>query len=171
MAEFTVEETPRKQKKEQPKKEENVDLFSAMLDGKAITKTLETSRGVFKIKYPTGRDRVQIDQMKAVRRNGLPASAFDVSALYNNEVFSTLDVVVVDGPDWWKDARKNDERWSWEDCPDEELVIELYRQVDTFRTSIQERLRQSQPSGSIEVDKPASTATPVADGAFSGIAN
>lgn len=171
MADFNVEDTPRKDKAKIQAKDENIDLFAVMLEGKAVTKTVETARGVFKIKYPTGRDRVHIDQLKAVRRNGLPASAFDVSALYNNEVFSTLDVVVIDGPDWWKDVRSKDNEWSWEECPDEELIIELYRQVDSFRTSVQERIRQSRSPGSIEIDKAASVPEAVADGAFSGIAN
>ena len=171
MADFDVEDTPRKEKAKPQVKEDSPDLFSAMLEGKAITKTIETERGVFKIRYPTGKDRVRIDQLKAVRRNGLPASAFDVSALYNNEVFSTLDVAVIDGPDWWKEARSKNNQWSWEECPDEELVIELYRQVDSFRTNVQERIRQSRSAGSIEIDKPTGVSTPVGDGAFSGIAN
>jgi hypothetical protein len=170
MSDFSVEDIPREKKiKETPQKDP--DLFTAMLEGRTITKSFDTSRGTFKIKYPMGRDRIRIDQLKAIRRNGLPAATFDVSAMYNNEVFSTLDVVVIDGPEWWKNARAKDPDWSWEDCPDEELIIELYRLVDTFRGDIQVRIRQSRPAGKAELGKTGDTATSVDDGAFSGIAN
>lgn len=170
MSDFSVEDIPREKKiRETPQKDP--DLFTAMLEGRAITKSFDTSRGTFKIKYPMGRDRIRIDQLKAIRRNGLPAATFDVSAMYNNEVFSTLDVVVIDGPEWWKNARAKDPDWSWEDCPDEELIIELYRLVDTFRGDIQGRIRQSRPAGKAELGKTGDTATSVDDGAFSGIAN
>jgi len=170
VSDFDVEDAPQREKV-QALHEEEFDLFATMLSGKAITKTFETARGTFKIRFPTGRDRIRIDQLKAIRRNGLPATAFDVSAMYNNEVFSTLDVIIMDGPDWWKKAREKDQNWSWEDCPDEELVIELYRLVDSFRRNVQERLQQARSPGSVELSGPGEPATPMADGAFSGIAD
>lgn len=172
MKDFEIEEAPKRETVPAPAvKAEEPDLFTQMLAGKAVTKSIETSRGAFKVRYPTGRDRIRIDQVKALRYGGMSASSFDVTAHYNNEVYSTLDVVVIDGPEWWKEAKKKNLQWTWEDCPDEELVVELYHQVDTFRGLVQSSLRKVRPSGGDEPSPSGSADEAVADGAFSDLTN
>jgi hypothetical protein len=147
------------------------DVLQALLSGKAVQKILKTSRGEFIARFPNGQDRLKIDQIRALRRRGIPAESFDDQANMNNNVWSTLDVVIVDGPDWYKKARKRPNGWSWEDGPDEELTIELYNLVRSFRLDIAEKIKQSKLGRPVEkIEYPPDTA-PVDDGAFSGLTN
>jgi hypothetical protein len=149
----------------------DIDVMEVLLSGKAIQKPVQTSRGRFTILYPTGRDRLRIDQYKAIRRRGIPADAFDEYAEYNNNVWSTLDIVVIDGPDWYKLAKEKNPRWSWEEGPDEELTVELFEMVRTFRSEIAERIRKSRIGKSTGEGELPAAQTPVDDGAFSGLTN
>jgi hypothetical protein len=147
------------------------DILQALLSGKAVQKTLKTSRGDFMARYPNGNDRLKIDQLRAVRRRGIPAESFDDQANMNNNIWSTLDVVIIDGPDWYKKAAKKPDGWSWEDGPDEELTIELYNLVRSFRFDIAEKIKQSKLGRPVEkIEYPPNTAT-VDDGTFSGLTN
>jgi hypothetical protein len=147
------------------------DILDALLSDKAIQKDVKTSRGYFTIRYPSGKDRMKIDQFRALRRHGIPAECFDDVANANNNIWSTLDVTVVDGPDWYKKIRKNNPMWSWEEGPDEELIIELYDLVSTFRSDIAEKIRNSKLGRTVEESPVGDAATPVDDGAFQGLAN
>jgi hypothetical protein len=146
------------------------DIMEVLLSGKTIQKVLKTSRGDFTALYPLGRERLKMDQIRAIRRRGIPADAFDEFANYNNNVWSTLDVVIVDGPEWYKTVKKQNPSWSWEDGPDEEFVVELFDLVRSFRSDIAEKIRRS------NLGKPAGTGIPPAveptvdAGAFSGLA-
>jgi hypothetical protein len=155
---------------EQTEAGNDIDVMAVLLSGKAIQKPVQTSRGRFTILYPTGRDRSRIDRCKAIRRGGIPADAFDEYAEYNNNVWSTLDIVVVDGPDWYKQAKEKNPRWTWEEAPDEELIVELFDKARAFRAEVAERIRGSRMGKAAgESELPAAQA-PVDDGAFSDIA-
>jgi hypothetical protein len=149
---------------------EERDIMEVLLSGKTIQKVLKTSRGDFTALYPLGRERLKMDQIRAIRRRGIPADAFDEFANDTNTVWSTLDVVIVDGPDWYKHVKKRNPSWSWEDGPDEEFVVELFNLVRSFRSDIAEKIRRS------NLGKPAGTGITSAvepamgDGAFSGLA-
>jgi hypothetical protein len=148
------------------------DILEALLSGKCVEKKIETSRGKFTARYPLGRERLRIDQLKAIRRGGIPASSFDDYAEYNNNVWSTLDVLIVDGPGWYKKAKeKKPGGWSWEDEPDEEFVVELFNLVRSFRSDVAGKIRQSKHGKDVgKSGLPADTA-PVDDGTFSGLTN
>jgi hypothetical protein len=172
MNDFTIEDVPkREQVGTADAQADDADLFALLLAGKAITKIINTSRGEFKVKFPLGNDRLKIDQLKAMRRGGVPANAFDFTAFYNNEIYSTLDVVVLDGPDWWREAKNGKQGWTWEDCPDEDLIADLYSQFDSFRQNIRDKIRQSSTGKIAGESQSSDTHAPVDDGAFSGIAN
>jgi hypothetical protein len=147
------------------------DILNILLSGKAVQKTLKTSRGEFTARYPSGKDRLRIDQIRALRRRGIPAESFDDQANLNNNIWSTLDVAIVDGPDWYRKARKNNQSWSWEEGPDEELAIELYTLVISFRSEIAEKIRQSKLGRPVEKFELPADPAPVGDGTFSGLAN
>lgn len=151
-------------------KTDGIDVLGVLLLGKAIEKKIETRRGIFTARYPSGKDRLRIDHLRALRRGGIPASTFDIGALYNNEVWSTLDVAITDGPDWFKSARDENPNWTWEECPDEEFVTELYHLVETFRGDVQKRIRESRLGEIPGRVEPAPASAPVGDGAFSGLA-
>jgi hypothetical protein len=155
---------------EQTENGKEVDVLGVLLSGKAIQKTVQTSRGEFTILYTTGRDRVRIDRLKAIRRGGIRADAFDEYAEYNNNVWSTLDIVVVDGPDWYKQAKGKDPRWNWEEVPDEELVVELFDAYRTFRAETTERIHGSRIGKTAGESELPATQAPVDDGTFSDIA-
>lgn len=142
--------------------------FDAILSGQSVTESAKTARGTFLIKYPSGRDRLRMDQLRAFRRNGLPSSAFDVEGLFNNEKWSTLDVCVIDGPDWFRQAKANNQNWTWEDCPDEQLTTELYARIESFRKKVAGNLGGpvEAPENSVGTRNPEN----VGDGAFSGLA-
>jgi hypothetical protein len=149
----------------------DMDIMEILLSGKTIKKTLKTNRGDFICLYPTGRDRLRMDQIRAVRRRGISANTFDDIAELNNNVWSTLDVIIIDGPQWYRNAKKNNPGWSWEEGPDEELTLELYNQARSFRGDIAEKIKQSQVGRPVErIELPADT-TPMDDGTFSGITN
>jgi hypothetical protein len=147
------------------------DILQSLLSGKAVQKTLKTSRGEFIAIYPLGRERLKMDRIRALRRHGIPADAFDEFANYNNNVWSTLDVVIVDGPDWYKRVKKNNPSWSWEEGPDEELTVELFELVRSFRDEVTEAIRQSDIGKDVGTGKPSTDESTMGDGAFSGLAN
>lgn len=147
------------------------DIFDALLSGKTIEATKETSRGTFTAKYPSGKDRLRTDQLRAYRRNGLSESAFDDRATWNNEVWTLLDICIISGPEWYRAIKSDNPNWTWEDCPDEQLTVELYRWVYSFREQIQAAIRESGPRGVTAVSPPVEPPKAMADGAFSGLAN
>jgi hypothetical protein len=147
-----------------------VDLLETLLSGKAVQKSVRTSRGECTILYPTERDRVKIDRRRAMRCGDIPADAFDEYAEYNNTVWSTPDVVVVDGPDWYKQAKEKNPRWSWEDVPDEELAVELFEVRWTFRADVTERIRASGMGKAAGESQLLTPQAPLDDGAFSALA-
>jgi hypothetical protein len=156
---------------EDDKSVRETDILEALLSGKAVQKTLKTSRGDFIARFPDGSDRLKIDQLRALRRRGIPAESFDDAANANNNIWSTLDVVIVDGPDWYKNAKKKPGGWSWEDGPDEELTVELYNLVRVFRLDIAEKIRNSQFGRTVKESPVPSDSAPVGDGAFQGLTN
>jgi len=171
LLDFDIVDRPKDDNKETEQNKENIDVLAVLLSGKAITRKIKTSRGDFTVRYPTGHDRLKIDQRRAIRRRGIPAEAFDEFANYNNVVWSTLDVVVIDGPEWYQKTKENNPGWSWEEGPDEAHTIELYDLVGSFRTQITERIRESRLGKNAgECELPENT-TSVDDGAFSGLTN
>lgn len=170
---FDIVDKPREETKAKdmkPLESAGVDVLDVLLSGKAIERSVETRRGSFRLRYPSGRDRFRIDQRRAMRRSGVSSESYDEYANYNNLIWSTLDVVVIDGPDWYKKAKAGNPNWSWEECPDEEHVVELYRQAGVFRGEIGKRIQESRLGEAARGGGPALPAAPVDDGAFSGIA-
>jgi hypothetical protein len=156
---------------EDDKSAREADILESLLSGKAVQKTLKTGRGEFTARFPDGKDRLKIDQLRAVRRRGIPAESFDDAANLNNNIWSTLDVVIVDGPDWYKKAKKKPDGWSWEDGPDEELAVELYNLVRSFRLDVAEKIKRSKLGRPVEKIDISADPAPVGGGAFSGLTN
>jgi len=147
------------------------DIFEALLFGNTVQKVLKTSRGDFTAIFPLGRERLRMDRIRAARRRGIPAEAFDEYANYNNNVWSTLDVVITDGPEWYKNAKKKNPAWSWEEGPDEELTVELFELVCSFRGSVTTSIRESKVGRTHGESRQPADEPAVDDGAFSGLTN
>jgi len=115
--------------------------FLLMLNGKSIMDTVKTSRGDFKVKYPKQKGLIIIGRLAALMRGGIPVSAIDASVEYEIQKCAALDVMVIGGPAWFEDAKK-DPNFSWVNMPDSHFADEVYAKVLSFCTEVQEKLKR-----------------------------
>lgn len=131
---------------------QTIDLFKSIVMGKDILETVKTSRGDFKIKFPRAKDLEEIGRRVAVKLNGIPIRCFDANTYSLITEIAHLDVMVVDGPDWYKLAKRDNEKFSWNDIPDDEFISEVYALAYNFRRKIQEQIKSNKKSGNTELD-------------------
>lgn len=137
-------------KEEVFEKEKADDFFMQLVRGKDITEVIETKRGKFTVKYPKQKDILAIGRLVARNHIGIPAECFDRNTETKIQVISTLEVIVVDGPDWWKNAKKENNNWNWGYVPDETFLNELYLKAYEFRRKVEEhfnRVEEKEPVG------------------------
>jgi hypothetical protein len=143
------------------------ETLEKLLRGEEIFEYIDTRRGKFKIIYPRPRVLRHIQVLLAERFNGQNLNNIKDSTIRNYEVYATLDVVVVEGPKWW------DKLESSEDCPDDDLILALYRGYLRFCDAIRRKILGSDLQAGEKPDE--STAgdekAPVGTGAFSGLTN
>jgi hypothetical protein len=125
-------------KEEGLNEEQKTDMFNSIVMGKDVTEIIETSRGKFKVKYPRARDIQAIGRLQAYRLNGIPAESFDKSILVFIQEVATLDVLVLDGPAWYQNAKKENVNFSWLDIPSQAFIQEVYAKAYDFRLKVQE---------------------------------
>jgi hypothetical protein len=53
------------------------DFFTKLVMGKDVTEEVETSKGIFTVKYPKSKDLLAIGRIMALRRNYKPVESFD----------------------------------------------------------------------------------------------
>lgn len=143
------------------------ELLEKLLKGEDIYETVATSRGTFRMKYPRPRVLRSIQILLAERFPNVDLNKLSVQTVRNYEVYATLDVIIVEAPDWWEKMNTS------EDCPDDELILELYRRYLRFYSKIQSRIqstrgvsrRSSKASTGGDKEKTVDT------GAFSNIAH
>ena len=131
--------------------EERDDIFSQLIMGKDATGEVETSRGVFTVKFPKEKDRIAIGRLMCVNRGGLPANSFDVETENRNLICSTLNILVTGAPKWFEDAKNKVKNFSFEEVPDEEFLLELYQKACSFRDEVQESFRKKEGTASAGV--------------------
>lgn len=85
--------------------EKQEDIFYALLNGKTVKETIETSRGKFVVKFPKQKDLMFIDRKIAAMRGGLPASSFDDMANFAMQKVAYLDVVIESGENWFNNIK------------------------------------------------------------------
>lgn len=124
-------------------KEKADNLFMQLVRGKDVTEEIETTRGKFVVKYPKQKDIIAIGRLVARNHMGIPADCFDRNTETKIQVISTLEVIVVDGPDWWKNAKKETENWNWGYVPDEKFVNELYLKAYEFRAKVDKNFTEN----------------------------
>jgi hypothetical protein len=147
------------------------DFFSSLLMGKDATEEVETSRGKFTVKYPKSADLLTIGKIAAFRRGYKPADAFDAQTDMLNIMASTLDVVVVSGPEWFKNARKAGKDFSFLEVPGREFVTELYGKAVTFRGEVEQRLNTEGGYAPERIPAAEDAHAPVGGGAFGSLAS
>ncbi|MCL1955249.1 MAG: hypothetical protein FWF68_04365 [Spirochaetes bacterium] len=122
-------------------KDEKIDnLFFLMMNGKSVTANIKTSRGDFKVNYPKQKGVISIGCLAALMRGGMPPSAIDASAEYEIQKCAALDVIIVSGPEWFEDAKK-DTNFSWINMPDSRFADEVYAKVLSFCMAVREKLK------------------------------
>lgn len=131
---------------EETKKIDNVneneldDLFFAVINGKQITEEIGTKHGVFKVKYPSQKELIDIDVRAAKLRGGIPHENFSMTSNFRIQAIAALDVLVVDGPEWYKKAKQKNNSFTWGDMPDQDLCNEVYVKAWAFREEVQIKL-------------------------------
>lgn len=145
------------------------DIFYALLNGKTVKETIETSRGKFVVKFPKQKDLLAIDRRVAIMRGGIPAANFDENANFNLQKVAFLDVVVESGENWFNKLKENN-NFSWGDMPDVDFIDEVYIKAWTFRSEVQDKFKRNEgktDSGTVVSEDVQDS---VGDGLFSGVA-
>lgn len=149
--------------------DEREDLFTCLVMGKDVTSTVETSRGEFVVKFPKQKDVVSIGRVMAYWRNGLSSSSFDKVSERAIMVCSSLDIVVTDGPEWYKKAKKASGSFSFQEVPDIQFLEELYAKALEFREQVQEKLDTPQKTKSKRLPSAKNDGDSLDSGAFENL--
>jgi hypothetical protein len=151
--------------------EKKDDLFTDLIMGKDATDEIQTSRGMFKIKYPRASDILTIGKLSAARRNYRPVESFDAETELVNVMASTLDVVVVSGPSWYEGAKTANPNFSFLEVPSQAFLAELYRKAYSFRGEVEQRFDKAERPAGKRVPAEKGDDDPVDGGAFGTLTN
>lgn len=157
------------------KKEETLDesqrvsMFNSIVMGKDVTETIHTSKGDFKVKYPRARDIQQIGKLQAYRLNGIPVESFDKNIFAMIQQIATLDVLVIEGPAWFENAKKENPNFSWLDIPSQTYIMEVYNALYTFRIKVQELIESDSKKRDKGMDSVSNVEDNDSPGLFDGI--
>lgn len=148
---------------------QRVNMFNSIVMGKDVTEIIKTSRGDFKIKYPRARDIQQIGRLQALRLNGISIDCFDKNVLGLIQEVATLDVIVLEGPAWYENAKKENMNFSWLDIPSQAFIQEVYAKAYEFRFKVQEIIESDGKTGNSELDSVSDAKNNDSPGLFDGI--
>ena len=151
--------------------EERTSMFNAIVMGKDVTETIETSRGKFKVKYPRARDIQAIGRLQAFRLNGVPIECFDKNVLALIQEIATLDVVVLEGPAWYENAKKENINFSWLDIPSQSFIQEVYAKAYHFRLEVQKLIESDSEEGNKGLDSVSNIEDNGSPGLFDGVSS
>ena len=157
------------QKKEELNEDQRTSMFNSIVMGKDVTEKIETSRGAFKVKYPRARDIQQIGRLQALRLNGIPIDCFDKNVLALIQEIATLDVIVLEGPSWYENAKKENVNFSWLDIPSQAYIQEVYAKAYDFRLKVQKLIESDGNEGNTELDSVSDIKDNGSPGLFDGI--
>ena len=139
-------------KNEELNEEQKADMFNSIVMGKDVTEKIKTSRGEFKVKYPRARDIQAIGRLQAYRLNGVSTECFDKNVLAFIQQVATLDVLVLEGPAWYENAKKENINFSWLDIPSQSFIMEVYAALYTFRLKVQKLIESDDKEGNKGLD-------------------
>lgn len=150
-------------------KEKADDFFMQLIRGKDVTEEIETSRGKFTVKFPKQKDIVAIGRLVARNHMGISADCFDRDTEVKIKEISTLEVVVVDGPTWWKNAKQETENWNWGYVPDEEFLNELFLKAYDFRQKVEKDFSKVKKTENDGISTNTGNTSPMGGGLFEGM--
>lgn len=138
--------------------EKQADLFNAIVRGEDCTEVIKTTRGDFKIKYPRVADIEAIGRLAAARQNELPATSFDNGILSLIQKVALLDILTVEGPGWYENAKAELTSGSvWQNIPLQSFIDEVYSKTLEFRNKVQTMLEKGRKATDKRVAPDAST--------------
>ena len=146
-------------------------LFNSIIMGKDATEIIHTSHGDFKVKFPRARDIQAIGKLQAYRLNGIPVDSFDKNVLALIQQVATLDVIVLEGPAWFENAKRENVNFSWLDIPSQALIMEVYAKAYDFRLEVQKHLESDSKEGNKGLDSVPDTKDDGGPGLFDGISS
>ncbi|MGL4981268.1 MAG: hypothetical protein ACRC4W_00160 [Treponemataceae bacterium] len=168
---MTFEDKPKEiESEEEISIDEQDDIFYALLRGKNITETVKTSRGRFKIKFPIQKDLITINRLVASMRNGVPCTSFDVDANFMMYKIAFLNIVVIDGENWFVKLKKQYKNETWEEVPDTNFIDEIFVMAYSFRNEIESRIgkNETNPDESVHMEQQG-VQEAVVNGLFDGV--
>ena len=148
---------------------ERVSMFNSIVMGKDVTEIIKTSRGDFKVKFPRARDIQQIGKLQALRLNGISIECFDRNVLALIQEIATLDVVVLEGPAWYENEKKENVNFSWLDIPSQAYIQEVYAKAYNFRLKVQKLLESNDEDGNKGLDSVSDVKDDGSPGLFDGL--
>jgi len=165
-----VEKLPEK-KLEQLVGDKKTDLFNSIVLGKDCIEEITTSKGKFKIKFPRMKDIEAIGRLVAYRLNGLNASSFDYNTYNLIQQIATLDVIVVEGPDWFENAKNDNPNFNWGEMPSQAFIQEVYGLAYNFRAEVQKQFEPKKESNTNAVATARDNSNSDGPGLFEGLAS
>ncbi|MCL1993480.1 MAG: hypothetical protein FWG66_11105 [Spirochaetes bacterium] len=165
----TVERISTERQAEKLAEDKKDDLFTQMVMGMDATEKVETSRGVFTLKYPRAADLMLIGRIAARRRDYKPAESFDPQTEAVNIMASTLDVMAVSGPKWYEDAKALNRDFSFMEVPSQEFLAELYVKARSFRGEVERRFGEEEKPAAKRVPAEENADEAVGGGAFGNL--
>jgi hypothetical protein len=155
--------------KKNPGTEANTNnvLLDKLLKGEDIFETVETAVGTFKIKYPRPADFRKIQILLSSRFPGIDLNNIKDRDATVFEIYATLDVVVVEAPQWWDGLESS------EMCPDEGLINKLNKEYLRLYKEIQSKVNGNYDESGNDIKKQhlSDKKETVDTGAFSDITN
>ena len=156
-------------KEEVLEESQKVSMFNSIVMGKDITETIHTSKGEFKVKYPRARDIQQIGKLQAYRLGGVSIDSFDKNILAMMQQIATLDVIIISGPSWYENAKKENINFSWLDIPSQAYIMEVYAKAYEFRLKVQKLIESDGKEGNTGMDAVSNIENNGSPGLFDGI--
>lgn len=151
--------------------DQRTSMFNSIVMGKDVTEKIKTSRGDFKVKFPRARDIQNIGRLQALRLNGIPIECFDKNVLALIQEIATLDVVVLEGPAWYENAKKENVNFSWLDVPSQAYIQEVYAKAYEFRLKVQKLIESNGEEGNKGMDSVSDAKDNASPGLFDGISS
>ena len=150
--------------------EQKTNLFISIVMGKDVTETIKTSRGDFKVKFPRMNDVQRIGRLQALRLNSIPAECFDANILALIQQIATLDVLVLEGPAWYENAKKESKgNFSWGDIPLQSFIQEVYSALYGFRLKVQSMFDENSGEGNSRMAATRDSENNDSPGLFDGL--
>ena len=128
---------------------QTTDMFTSIVMGKDVTEKIK----------------------QAYRLNGVPVESFDKNVLAFIQQVATLDVLVLHGPSWYENAKKENINFTWLDIPSQAFIMEVYTALYTFRLKVQKLIESNGNEGNKGLDSVSDVEDNDGPGLFDGVSS